>query len=483
MSDAHAEWPSGHGLQPSRSILIALLIAAGLLMVATAWILLTSLRPSYDAFGWLTWGRQVLHWNLNTDGAPSWKPLTFLFTLPYALAGANPQVWLWMITATATSLGSVVFGARIAYRLTGPSHARRWGPFIAAAFAGVSVLGFNGYLQQLQIANSDPMIVTLCLAAIDCHLSRRYRWAFSLLVLVSLGRPEGWLFAALYAIWTWRAEPSMRVLAAAGALLVPLAWFVVPALTSHSWFISGDLALNSANVIHGSKIIGVINRLRSLYELPMQVAVLCALALAVARRDARMLALGGAAVLWVVVEIVFAYHGWSAVPRYLLEPAAVLVVIVGAGVGQLLASEPPLGTGRVSRWLLVVPVLVLVIALIPAAHSRARLVRTEARIGRHAATELSRLEAVIAREGGAAAVKRCGQPVTLLGYQSELAWAIGLNVGNVGFRPGKSISQGLPIVLFKPHDQGWQVRPIHIGAAKAGQCAKLRTDTRFGTGG
>jgi hypothetical protein len=70
--------------------------------------------------------------------------------------------------------------------------------------------------------------------------------------------------------------------------------------------------------------------------------------------------------------------------------------------------------------------------------------------------------------------------VTLLGYQSELAWAIGLNVGNVGFRPGKSIAEGLPIVLFNPHDDGWQVRPIHTRAQDAVQCDRLRTDTKFG---
>ena len=61
-------------------------------------VAVTGMRPDYDAFGWLVWGRQVLHWNLNTDGAPSWKPLTFLFTLPYALAGST-QVWLWTVTA------------------------------------------------------------------------------------------------------------------------------------------------------------------------------------------------------------------------------------------------------------------------------------------------------------------------------------------------------------------------------------------------
>ncbi len=453
-------------------------VAVCVIAVAAAWVVLTRMRPSYDAFGWLVWGRQVLHWDLNTDGAPSWKPLAFLFTLPYALAGANPQVWLWMITSTAAALAGAVFGGRIAYRLTGPCPRRPWAPFAAAVFAGIGVLGIDGYSQLVLIANSDPMVVTLCLAAIDSHLSGRRRVAFLLVVLVSFGRPEGWAFAGLYAVWAWRAVPSMRVMVGIGAALIPLAWFVVPALTSHSWFISGDLALNSPNVIHGSKVLGVLGRLRGLYELPMQLAVAFALVLAAVRRERVWLALAGAAGLWVAIEIVFAYHGWSAVPRYLIEPAAVLVVLAGGAVGRVLAYEPS-RTGAL-RWAPIAPVLILVLALVPSARSRARVAHGEIDAAHHAATELTRLEAVIAKDGGAARIKACGQPVTLLGYQSELAWAVGLNVGNVGYKPGASIDQGIPIVLFKPYDGGWQVRPIHMPAAEASSCDGLRTDSELG---
>ena len=453
-------------------------VAGCLLVVAVGWVVLTRMRPAYDAFGWLAWGRQALHWDLNTDGAPSWKPLTFLFTLPYALAGANPQMWLWMITSTAAALAGSVFAARIAYRLTGAAPRRPWAPLIAAVFGAVAVLGINGYSEQVLIANSDPMVVTLWLAAIDAHLSGRRRLAFASLVLVSLGRPEGWAFTGLYAVWAWRAVPSMRVLAAGGVALVPLAWFVVPALTSHSWFGPGDLALNSPNVIHGGKILGVIDRLRSLYELPMQLAVLFTLCLAVVRRDRVWLTLAGAASLWVVIEIVFAYDGWSAVARYLMEPAAVLVVLAAGAVGRVLAFEPR--RGGVLRWAPSALILVLVAALVPSARSRARMAHAEFHASHHAARKLTRLEAVIANDGGGGRIKACGQPVTVLPYQSELAWAIGLNVGNVGFRPRASIDQGIPIVLFKPYEDGWQVRPIDMLAADAVRCDALNTDSQLG---
>ena len=65
-------------------------------------------------------------------------------------------------------------------------------------------------------AQSDPLIVSLCLGAIDCHLCRRPRWAFGLLVLAALGRPEVWPFLAAYAIWAWLAVPVDAVAARGG---------------------------------------------------------------------------------------------------------------------------------------------------------------------------------------------------------------------------------------------------------------------------
>ncbi len=69
---------------------------------------------------------------------------------------------------------------------------------------------------------------------------------------------------------------------------------------------------------------------------------------------------------------------------------------------------------------------------------------------------------MIERVGGAKRMKSCGQPVSLLGFQSTVAWEVGLNVGNVGYRPGRSIARGTPIVVFKPHAKGWQVRPYNL---------------------
>ena len=447
-----------------------------LLGVSIVFVALSHMEPGYDAYGWLVWGRQTLHWNLDTNGAPSWKPLTYLFTLPYAPFGRT-QPWLWMVTDVALTLSGCVFAARIAYRLAGPSPGRPYAPYVAGAFAGLALLGIDDYWHQIVIANSDQIDVTLCLAAIDCHLCRRPRLAFGALVLASLGRPEAWPFAGLYAIWLWRAVPGARIMAFVGIASIPLLWFGISALTAKSWLRAGDLALDSANVIHGNKVTGVAGRLIDLYTLPMQIAVGLALILSAALRDRTWLTLAGAALLWLLVEIAFALHGWSAVPRYLFEPAAVLITLAGAAVGRALAFAPP-GPPAL-RWAGPAAVASLLIALIPTVGHRIGTLNDQVGKRRVAQLQLHRLQGVIDRLGGPDRIRACGQPVTLVGWQSTVAWETDLNVGNVGYKPGREIDHGDPIVVLKPHLGGWQVRPIHTEPAKRTACAALHADTQF----
>ncbi|MGH2895678.1 MAG: hypothetical protein ACRDPM_20755 [Solirubrobacteraceae bacterium] len=453
-------------------------VLLGVAVVSALFVVVSDMRPSYDGFGFLVWGKQVLHWNLNTDGAPSWKPLPFLFTLPYAVAGRG-QLWLWMGTAVAGAILGSVFAARVAFRLTGPAPDRRYAPYVAGAFAGIAVLGINTYMHLVLIANSDALIVAVLLAAIDCHLGRRYRLAFGMLVLASLGRPEAWVFAGLYGLWLmWKVPTaSMRLMVIAGLVFIPAFWFSIPALTSKSWFISGDLALNQQTVIHGNKIIGVINRFRSLYELPMQLAWLIGVALAVLRRDRTTLLVVAAAAVWLVIEVAFAYHGWSAVSRYMIEPAAVMVAVGGGGIGWLLADKR---TSKVLRWLGPVVALGLIVALAPDARSRVRTMRGLIEDSRHSAKQIDRLHRVIDKDGGPDVIKSCGQPVSLVGFQSTVAYYTNLNVGNVGFRPGKAIGRGDQVVLFKPHDNGWQVRLYNLPPPVKARCDQLKTDSDFG---
>ena len=148
-------------------------------------------RPGYDPYGWLTWGHLTLHGKLDTNGAPSWKPLPYLFTLPYALTGRD-AVYLWMTTAFAISLSGLVFAWRVAYWLVAPGPGRRWAGHLAGFTAALAVIGIYDFPHSILSAESDTMIVALCLAAADAILCRRLRWAFWILWLAALGRPEAW---------------------------------------------------------------------------------------------------------------------------------------------------------------------------------------------------------------------------------------------------------------------------------------------------
>ncbi len=433
--------------------------ALATLLVSTLIVLWARTRPGFDPYGWLVWGHQTLAGNLNTNAAPSWKPLPYIFTAPFALFG-HYELWLWMITSVAVSLSGMVFAGRIAYRLTAETSQQRYAAIAAGLFAAIAMLGINGYPHYILSAQSDPMIVALCLAAIDAHLSGRPRLAFALGVLGSLGRPEMWPFLGLYAIWCWRAIPEMRRFVAGGLLVMLVMWFGIPALTSRTPFVAASNALGSGRALHSNRALGTIGRFLALHELAVELLALLAVLLAVLRRERTTLVLAGGVVVWVMVEIAFALHGWPGLGRYMFEAAAVTVVLAGVAVGRLLGEPPRLTSvaGLVGAAI----VVIAIVALVPASASRARAERADLRVQRVRSTQINRLAGVVNKLGGAAALTACGEPLTRLEYQTILAWTLHLNVASVGFKYEQAIARGRPIVLFTPEGRsGWSVQALH----------------------
>jgi hypothetical protein len=434
-------------------------VAIGLLLASTGIVLWARTRPGFDPYGWLVWGHQSITGTLNTNAAPSWKPLPYVFTVPYALFGRY-ELWLWMITSVAVSLSGMLFAGRIAYRLTAARSDRRYAARAAAVFAALALLGISNYPHYVLSAQSDPMIVALCLAAIDAHLSGRPRLAFALAALASLGRPEVWPFLGVYTLWCWRAIPSMRWLIGGGIAVLALLWFGIPALTSRTPFVAASNALGSGRALHSNKALGTIGRFLALQEPALELLALLATCLAVLRRERVTLALAGGVLAWVIIEIGFALHGWPGLGRYMFEAAAVTAVLAGVAVGRLLGDPPP-------RWTVIgiaggAIVVVALATLVPAAVSRARSERADLRVQRERTAQINRLSGVVARLGGPAALKGCGEPLTRLEYQTVLAWTLRVNVATVGFKYGPAIASGRPIVLFTPQGRsGWKVQALH----------------------
>jgi membrane protein YdbS with pleckstrin-like domain len=431
----------------------------GITLLSAVIVFLARTRPGFDPYGWLVWGRQTLHLNLDTNAAPSWKPLPYLFTVPYALAG-HYQLRLWMITAVAVALAGVVFAGRITYRLVDPPPERRWAGIVAAVFAGFALLGIQNYAHYILSSQSDPMIVSLCLGAIDCHLYGRRRAAFLLGLLASLGRPEAWPFLAMYSLWLWLRVPRTRWLVGGGWVALVLLWFGIPAITSRTPFVSASNALDSGRRLTSDQVGGTIGRFLGLNELPVELAALVGFAFALVRRDRVLLALTGGIVLWVVIEIAFALHGWPGLARYMFEAGGVLVVLAGVGVGRLLIDRPWRGW---PSWAGAALVAVLVVSLIPAAVSHARVERNDLREQQKRTAEINNLTVAIDRLGGVARLRACGEPLTRLEYQTMLAYTLRINVNRVGFKYAQAIAHGNPIVLFTPFPTGigWLIQAAH----------------------
>jgi len=468
--------PTRRALAPRHAWIIT---GVGVVVLSVLLLLWARTRPGYDPYGWLVWGYQTLHLSLNLGGAPSWKPLPYLFTVPYAVAG-HYELWLWMITAVAVSLAGGIFAGRIAYRATGggsPAGAsdpiRRYSPVVAAIFAGLAVLGLEDYMHYILSVQSDPMIVTFCLAGIDMYLCKHYRWAFVFGVLGSLGRPEVWPFLGVYSIWLWFKLPRMRWMVCGGIALIAFMWFGIPWITNGRPNIAGELALRSPRELHQNKITGTISRFTELHYLPVWIAALATVALAALRRNRLVLALAAGVVVWVLIEVAFAFHGFPALPRYMFEAGALAAVLAGIGVGWALTELPKLGRGF-PPWAGIPVVAVLVASLVPGAVARGRAERVDLRHERGRTNQIKLLETTIDTLGGYRHIRDCGEPVTVVEYTSTLAWLTHLDVGSVGYLPGLEMRRRYPIVLLLPvPGGGWAARPWHTHPWQRAQCANL----------
>ena len=344
----------------------------------------------------------------------------------------------------------------------------------AAIFAGAAVLGIEDTCTHVLSAQSDPMIVTFCLAAIDSHLCRRYRWAFAFGVLGSLGRPEVWPVLVLYMIWLWFKVPSTRWMLAGGIALVAFMWFGIPWITNGRPDIAGQLAQGSPRELHRHKVTGTIGRFGELQYTPVWIAALGAVGLALLRRDRVVLTLAAGVVLWVLTEIAFALHGFPALPRYMFEAGGVIAVLAGVGVGWALTELPKL-CRVLPGWAGVPVVVLLIVSLAPGAVARLRAERADLRHERGRSNEIGLLQRTITTLGGYTRIRECGEPVTVVEYASALAWLTRLDVGSVGFVPNKEIRRRKhPIVLLLPVlPGGWAVRAWHTYPHLHARCASL----------
>jgi hypothetical protein len=405
------------------------LVSGGCLAVAVVSLALPGV-PTYDPWAWVVFGRELVVPGLgfSTLASTGWKPLAVLFTAPLALLG-DVAPSLWLVVVRSAGLAAMALAFRLAARAGGP---------IAGAIAALALLASSDWLRYLSAGNVEPLVVALLLGAIELHLRGRRGGAFLLGVLAGLGRPEVWLLVGAYAAYLGLSERRWWPL----ALGVPgmLALWIVP-----DWLGSGDLL----HTFHLARIsaeprglqgtsnpaLELIRGAGAIEPAPVWIGALCGLAFGWRARDRTVAALAVVVAAWALPTVAGAALGYPAVPRYLVEPAAICCVLAGIGVVAVarLASRP---RGRAAL------AVALAAVSAPFAVSRAIGLAQQAADSRARAKHLSALWRAVDRAQRRAPVARLHPVVGPRALANALAWRLDLPLRDVvgSFSPAVRIA-------------------------------------------
>jgi hypothetical protein len=452
---------------------------AATVVALAALSLLGPWAPGYDPLAWLIWGREVAHLDLDTTAGPAWKPLPVAVTAAAAPLG-DAAAAVWVVVARAGALAALLAAGALAARVARTSlhcvtrsEAASGAPYsslfqcvtspsaVAAAGAVAVLAATDGFLRGAALGYSEPLLVALALGAAERHLAGRWGQALALGAAAGLLRPEVWPFLAVYGAWLAVRAPRLRLGVAAVAVALPALWFL-PELWG-----SGDLLRSSgrarvpnpgAPALADRPGLASLEEAATLLALPLVFFALAGLAFAWRRRERLPLALGAAAVAWIVLVAAMAEVGYSGEARYLLPAAGPVAVLAGSGLAlaAVRAPSPQLALAGAST----VVLLTLALAL-PSARGDVRGVRYAAQLHRD-------LGAAVEQAGGARALRLCGAPAAGRYRFPSVAWRLGVHIADVRLEPSA------PGVVFRSRlTRGSAVQP----AAAAGFVPVVRAGT------
>jgi hypothetical protein len=401
-------------------------VAAGCVLVAALSALLPA-APDYDAWAWLTWGREAAHLELSTHEGPAFKPLPVaVCALLAPLGDAAPEAWL--VVARAGALAAAVLAARLAADLC-PA------PRLSAAAGAVAALGVvltGGFVRHAAVGDSEPLLVALALGALHRHRAGRPGQALALGAAAALVRVETWPILAAYGLVVARRQPGLRPAVAAAAVAVPAAWLLPELAGSGQLLRSGDRALvpnPGAPALADHPALAALGAAVALLPLPLALA-----ALAARGRDALLPAATGAA--WCALVALMAEAGFSGEPRYALPGAALVAVSAGPGAARL-ADAAARGARAAARSGAARAAAVAAAAPVAAGATVTALVMPTIAVGVRPLADLPpRLAAhaelvedlgrVVDRAGGRRALLACGRPAVGRYRGTLLAWHLGV---------------------------------------------------------
>lgn len=409
-------------------VALAALAAVFLVLLAGAW-------PVVDAWGWIVWGRELAHLELDTTLGPAWKPLPPLVIAPLsAFGGAAPSLWV-AVAAFGAMLGPVAAFA-LGRRLGGP---------VAGVIAGLGVALLPGWLGLAAGGYADPLALTGLLGAVERHLAGHRRTALAALLAAALVRPEAWVLLAGYGAWLAVRRGEARVWVALALLSVPALWF------------GGDL-VGSGDALHGSRTAQaadvaspgaaeLLRRAASLLTIPTALAFGVGLVQAVRARAPVTLALAGLGVLVVVQVLAMALLGFGGETRFLLPAGGAFAVVAGVGAAYFVSlvrrrpgAPPVLGAAAVAAVVLCLP---------PLQDAREDLRRVAQ--GRSSGRAL----AALVRDAGRRELLACDRVA-----------ALGVDLAQLAYRLEVPMSRIAPLDTLRGLDRGAVVVPEDAPAAR-----------------
>jgi hypothetical protein len=484
-----------------------LYIALGALALALAALsLLIPSTPSYDPWAWLVWGREIIHFNLQTTGGPTWKPLPVVFTTVFAVFGkAAPD--LWLVVARAGALMAVAMVFKVAVRVThglapGSRDGERDFSMVPTLLAGVIAAGSlvvsRGFISDNALGYSEGLMTALVLMAIDRHLDGARRQAFAIGFVAALDRPELWLFWGPYGLYLFWKDPGARKLVIALFALIPVLWFLPEYWGSGHFFRGVNRAQHPRSNSPAFAKCPFCTEFKD-HAWPtvlLRVKVVAGIAMAAAavglwftrrswwgggprswirggsvferdgdRARGLLIAAGVAGIGWWVLIGILTQAGFSGNDRYLVLGAALVAIAGGAGwgwaalglmnlVGRLRGSARGFGASAIAGGGAAVLVAAVFMALPPWIGSNVVDVPRTHRALVYQAHLRADMSRVVQDLGGPARILRCGSVMTE-GFQVPmLAWTLGVHTLRIAASPLSVTHPGAaPNVIFQARAQ------------------------------
>lgn len=416
-------------------IMLACLVLAGLTLLFPS-------TPTYDPWAWILWGREILRFELVTEGGPSWKPFPILFTAPFSVFGQDVAPYLWIWVARAGGLFGCVMAYRIANRLIG----RGFYGAVAGICAFLALFSSNKYVRDAALGNSEPLLAAIVLWAFERHLDGRRDHALLLGFLAALLRPEAWPFLGLYGLWLWFKNPELRLRLALFAVLIPVCWFVP------EWWGSGDplragARANAPNpgsaAFEEIPSLALVKRFATFTIAPVELGTIVAVAFAAFmwfryRREKVTLALAALGLAWFVLVAAMTEAGFAGNQRYLIVTTAVVCVLGGMGAVRVLqgvewVAARRLGPGR-ARPVVIAALLAGTVIASPTIVAKAdNTARVQGGL-EHEAYLWADLRGLIDEAGGSEALLACGGVFSGPFQTQMVAYELGIHGIQVGWK-------------------------------------------------